>query len=112
MQPRLEHGLLLEQIVLCALPVRVIRGLEEHRELALDAALTVALREIEQPDQIDDQRRSEDRILAQKVDLELHALAEEPDEVDRIPRFLRVTARLVVIDVNLVVADRIAEDVV
>src|SRR6185436_20878560 len=105
MQPRLEHGLLLEQIVLRALTIGVIGSLEEHRELALDAALAVALREIEQADEVDDKRCGEDRILAHEVDLELHPLAEEANEVDRIPRFLRVTARLVVVDVDLVGAD-------
>ena len=101
---------LLEEVVRGRSPSRVVRRLEEHRELALDAALPVALGHVEQAHEVDDERRREDRVLAEEVDLHLHRHAGEADDVDVVPGLFRVAARLVVVDVDLVVLDRVADD--
>src|SRR6185369_8419779 len=112
LHPLVEERVLLEQIVHRALAVPVVGRLEEERELALDATLTAALGHVHQTHQVDDQRGGEDRVLAEEVDLDLHPLAEEPEDVDVVPGFLLVTAGAVVVDVDLVVGDLVAEDLV
>src|SRR5262249_62285693 len=47
-----------------------------------------------------------------EIDLDLHPLAEEPEDVDVVPGLLLVPARAVVVDVHLVVGDLVAEDLV
>src|SRR5262249_20973959 len=112
LHPLLEQSVLLEQVVARALAVAMVGGLEEQRELPLDAALAAALGHVHQPHEVDDQRSGEDRVLAEEVDLDLHPLAEEPEDVDVVPGFLLVPARAVVVDVHLVVGDLVAEDLV
>ncbi len=86
--------------------------LEEPAELLLHPALAALLSEVDEAGQLEDQRRGEDGVAALEVDLHLHPLAEEADEVDGVPGFLLVTARPVVVDAHDVVLDRVAQDLV
>ncbi len=61
---------------------------------------------------LDGERRRQDRILAEEVDLDLHPLAHEAGDVDVVPGFLVVAARTVVADVDDVVLDGIAQHLV
>ena len=82
--------------------LRVLRALEVEREPLLDARHPRSLREIEEQHQVQHQRRGEDRIAAQKVDLDLHRIPEPAEDVDVVPAFFVVTARRVVVDAHLV----------
>ena len=69
-----------------------------------------ALGDVEQAHEVDDERRRERRVLAEEVDLDLHRDAGKADDVDVVPGLFRVAARLVVVDVHLVVLDVVADD--
>ena len=57
-----------------------------------------ALREIEEQRQVEHDRRRENAVAAEEVDLELHRIAEPADQIDVVPAFLVVAARRVVVD--------------
>ena len=59
-------------------------------------------RQIQEEQQVEDDRRREDRVAAQEVDLDLHRLAEPADDVDVVPALLGVAAGRVVLDAHLV----------
>src|SRR5580765_28264 len=61
-----------EQVVLRIEAGRVHRRLEVEREPLLDAAHAGALREIEEQRDIQHDRRREDAVAAEEVDLQLH----------------------------------------
>src|SRR5260370_41244687 len=65
-----------EEVMLGIQTRRSHRRLEIERKPFLDAAHAGALRKIEEQDQIEHQRGGEERIPAQKVDLDLHWIAE------------------------------------
>src|SRR5690348_15718921 len=65
--PLEEELLLLEEVVHGSLAGRMVRRLEAHRQLTLDAALAGGLGDVEQAHEVDDQRRCEHRVLAEEV---------------------------------------------
>jgi hypothetical protein len=62
-----------------------------------------ALREVEQEGEVEHDRRREDRVAAEEVDLHLHRVAEPAEQIDVVPALLLVAARRVVVDPDLVV---------
>src|SRR5437762_9482213 len=87
-----------EQIVLGIDRRRVHRTLEVEREPLLDAVHVRALREVEKQRDVEDDRRREDAVAAEEVDLQLHRVPEPADEIDVVPPFLVVAARRIVVD--------------
>ena len=59
-----------------------------------------ALREVHEQREVEDDRRREDRVAAEEVDLDLHRVAEPPEDVDVVPALLVVAARRVVVDAH------------
>src|SRR6266545_2017715 len=100
---RLEHRLLLEEVVDRRLAWGGHRALEEEREPLLRPLLPCPLREVAEQREVEHDRRSEDRVAALEVHLDLHRVAEPPEDVDGVPAFLVVAARRVVVDRDLVV---------
>src|SRR5262249_25357458 len=78
------------------------RRLEVEGEPLLDSRESGPLRQIEEEEEVEDDGRREDRVAAEKVDLDLHRLAEPAEDVDIVPAFLGVAARRVVLDADLV----------
>src|SRR5205823_6150361 len=60
----------------------VHRSLEIKRQPFLNAAHPRALRQIHKQNDIEDQRRRQDRIPAQEIDLDLHRIAEPSENID------------------------------
>ena len=60
-------------------------------------------RTVSEGGQIEDDRRRQDRVATQEVDLDLHRVAEPAEDVDVVPAFLVVAARWVVVDADDVV---------
>src|SRR5580704_12426131 len=110
LRPILEQALLLEEVMQRLLALRVVRRLEERRELPLNARVTVALRNVDESGQIQCQGSRQNAVLAEKIDLDLHPLPKEAREVDVVPSLFVVAAGTVVVDVNLVVCHVVAED--
>src|ERR1700733_10997055 len=71
----------------------VHRRFEVEREPFLNAAHAGTLRQIHEQHQVQNQRSGQNRIAAQKIDLDLHRIAEPSENIDIIPAFLRVAAR-------------------
>src|SRR5438309_2868731 len=82
-----------EQIVFGIQTARVNRALEVERQPFLDAVHAGASGEIQEQREIQDDWRREDTVAAEKVDLELHPVAEPAHEIDVVPAFLVVAAR-------------------
>ena len=99
----LELRLLDEEVVLRVHSGSVLRALEVEGEPFLDALHAGALGEVEEKSEIKNERRGENRIAAEKVDLYLHRVAEPPEDVDVVPALLVVAAGRVVVDPHLVV---------
>ena len=78
----------------------VHRTLEIERQPLLDARHAGALRQIQEQRDVEDDRRRQDAVAAQKVDLQLHRVAEPPEDVDVVPTFFIVAARRIVIDTD------------
>src|SRR5207248_24748 len=66
-------------------------------------ALVAALGEVEQQREVEHDRRGQDRVAAEKVDLHLHRIAEPAEEIDVVPPFLGVAAGGVILDADLVI---------
>src|SRR5512135_3430669 len=79
-----------EQIVLRVQAFRSHRRLPVERQPLLDARHPRALREVHEQRQVEDDRRSQDRVAAEEVDLDLHRVVEPPADVDVVPAFLRI----------------------
>ena len=62
-----------------------------------------ALRQIHEQHQVQHQRRRQNRIAAQEIDLDLHRVAQPPEDVDVVPAFFGVAARRIILDPDLVV---------
>src|SRR5262249_39684648 len=105
-----EHPFLKEEVMNRRRVGSVPRRLEEHREGLLDPSLTGALRDVEQTDEIENERRREGRVLAEEVDLHLHRNAGKSDKVDVVPRLFGIAARLVIVDMHLMVRYGVADD--
>ena len=82
---------------------RRLRALEVEGEPLLDAAHAGPLRQVEEQRQVEHQRRGQDRVAAEEIDLDLHRVAQPPEDVDVVPAFLVVAAGRVVVDPHLVV---------
>src|SRR5690349_5718033 len=87
-----------EQVVLRIDRRRVHRALEVEREPFLDAVHVRAPGEVEKQRDVEDDRRGQDAVAAEEVDLQLHRVAEPADEIDVVPPFLVVAARRIVVD--------------
>jgi len=68
----------------------------------LDAAEPGALRQVGEQDEVECERRREDRVATEEVDLDLHRIPEPAEDVDVVPTFFVVSARRVVVDAHLV----------
>src|ERR1035437_8239866 len=82
-----------EEIVLRVQLRRVHRALEVERQPFLHARHAGALREIHEQRDVEDDRRREDAVSAEEIDLELHRIAEPAEQIDVVPAFLVVAAR-------------------
>src|ERR1700730_4896534 len=79
--------------------------LEVQAEPLLDAQAAqrgTPLRQIEEQYEVEHDGRSENRVATQKVDFDLHGIAEPSEDVDVVPAFFVVTAGRVIVDANLV----------
>ena len=77
------------------------RALEVEGQPFLNAAETAALRQVEEEDEVEDQRGRQDTIAAEEIHLDLHGIIEPAKEVDVIPAFLVIAAWFVVMDMHL-----------
>ena len=67
------------------------------------------LREIKTSSDLNSQRSGEDRVLAKKINFELHLLTKKARDVDVVPRLFVIAARAVVANVYNVILDVISE---
>src|SRR4029077_510729 len=74
-----------EDVVLRVEPRRGHGSLEIEREPFLDATHAAALRQVHEQNQIQDERRGQDGVAAQEIDLNLHRIAQPSEDVDVIP---------------------------
>src|SRR4051794_4415518 len=98
------HGLD-EQIVLGIQARLRHRGFQIKTEPLLyanAAQLFAALRQVEEQDQIEHDRRRQDGVAAKEIYLELHRVTEPAEDVDVVPALFVVPTRRVVIDAHLV----------
>src|ERR1700686_3108604 len=79
------------------------RRLEVETQPLLDATHPGALREIEEQNQVENNRCRKNRIAAEEVHLDLHRIAEPPEDVDVVPTLFVVAAGRVVVNAHLVV---------
>ena len=86
-----------KQIVLGIQAGGMHRTLEVEGEPLLDAAHAGALRQVEKEHEIEHDRRGEDAVSTQEIDLELHLVAEPPDQIDVVPALFVVAARRIVV---------------
>src|SRR6266511_3148179 len=98
---RLERRLLLEEVVDRRPAKRGHGALEEEREPLLRTLLPGPLREVAEQREVEHDRGREDRVATLEVHLDLHRIAEPPEQVDGVPAFLVVAARLGVVDRDL-----------
>ena len=91
------------------LPAEVVIGpfaavdhgrLKKHAELRLDPALAPPMSKIKATRDFNRQRRGENGIFAQEIDLQLHALTQKAGDIDVVPRLLVVASGTIVVDVN------------
>src|SRR5215468_5228803 len=62
--------------------------------------LVTALCQIEEQHQVKDDWRRQDRIAAQKIHLDLHGIAQPPEDVDVVPALFVIAARRIVVDAD------------
>src|SRR5690606_9787217 len=73
----------------------VLGALEVERQPLLDSRAAGAVGQVHEQGQIQDQGSGQDRVFAQKVDLDLHRISQPSEDVDVVPAFLVVTPRRV-----------------
>src|SRR5256885_17165521 len=61
-----------------------------------------SLRQVEEQDQIENDRRRQNRVTAEKIDLDLHGIAEPAEDIDIVPTFFVITAWRIIINADLV----------
>src|SRR5262245_14850586 len=93
----LELGLLDEQIVLGIEAGSGLGTLEVEREPLLNPAQSGALSQIEEQRQVQDERRRQNRVATEEIDLDLHRVAQPPEDVDVVPAFLIVASGRIVV---------------
>src|ERR1041384_8804718 len=76
------------------------RRFEIEREPFLHTFHAGALRQVKEQGQIKNNGRREDRVATEKIDLDLHLVAEPAEDVDVVPTFFVVAARRVVVDAH------------
>src|SRR5438309_334269 len=85
-----------EEIVLRIQTWRMDRRFEVERQPLLNTAHTSTLGEIEEQRDVEHNRRGENAVSTQKVDLQLHRVTEPAEDVDVVPALFVVAAWRVV----------------
>ena len=100
-----EHNVLLEEVVNrhFVLGVVVHRALKEEAEEALSTVASGTSCEVAEEHEVEAERRCEDRVAAEEVNLYLHRVAHPSEDVDVVPAFFVVVTRRVVVDTYFVV---------
>src|SRR4029077_5244113 len=86
-------------------PGRAHRRLEVKTQPLLDsqrAKFLAALRQVEKQHQVEDKRRSQNRVAAQEVNFDLHGIAQPSEDVDVVPALFVVSTRRVIVNSDLV----------
>ena len=89
-----------EQVVLRIQAGRMHRALEVERQPLLDPGHASALREVEEQREVEHDRRGENAVAAQEIDLQLHLVAKPPHQIDVVPPLFVVAARRIVVDAD------------
>src|SRR3954468_11102261 len=89
-----------EQIVFRIQIRSVHRALEVEREPFLNTMHPRPLRQIHEQRDVEDDRRRENTVATQEIDLQLHRVTKPPDQIDVVPAFFVVAARRIVIDAH------------
>src|SRR5688572_7343947 len=97
-QSVLELHKLNEQIMFRIKACRAHRTLEIEAQPLLDASHTASLGQIEEQNQIQNDRRGQNAVPAEEIDLDLHGIAQPAVDIDIVPTFLVVTTRRVVVN--------------
>src|SRR5580692_8579186 len=94
----------LDKQVVLGIKLRRAHGrFEIEAQPFLDAAHSGALGQIEEENQIKYDRRRQDRVAAEEIDLDLHRIAQPAEDVNVVPSFFVIPARWIVNDADLVV---------
>src|SRR5215475_12343649 len=91
-QSVLKFHQLNKQIVFRIQACRMHWALEVKAQPFLDAPHAASLGEVKKKNKIQHDRRCENAIAAQEVDLDLHGIAQPPIDVDVIPSFFIISA--------------------
>src|SRR6266550_3281260 len=94
----LELGVLNEEVIFGVKPGRGVRALEVERQPFLNPRQPGTPRQVEEQRKIEHEGSGENRVAAEEVDLDLHRIAEPPEDVDVVPPFLIITAGWVIVD--------------
>src|SRR5215204_167880 len=96
----LELYLLDEEVVLWVELGQGHRALEVEGEPLLDTAHPGPVREVHKEGEVQDYRGGEDRVAGKEVYLDLHRVAQPPEDVNVVPALLGIAARGVVVDLD------------
>src|SRR6185437_5780442 len=94
-----------EQVVLRVESRHRHRRLEVETQPLLNSdtpQLRRTLCQIEEQDQVEHDRRCQNRVTAEEIDFNLHGVAEPAEDVDVVPTLFVITARRVVVNADLV----------
>src|SRR5437764_15132388 len=78
------------------------RTLEIETEPFLNPAHSATLGQVQEQDQIQNDRRGKNAVAAQEIDFDLHGITEPSIDIDVIPSFFIVAAGRIVMDSHLV----------
>ena len=93
-----------EKVVLWIEVGSALRTLEIEGKPLLDSRHVCPHSEISEKDKVQDQRRGQNTISAEKIHFNMHGISQPTKNIDTIPSFLFVTTGRIVIDGHLVVA--------
>src|SRR5215469_10389514 len=88
-----------------------VQARNRHRRFEIEAEpllnadslqLRATLCEIEEQDQVENDRCGKNRVTTEKIHLDLHRVAEPSEDVDVIPSLFVVAARRIIVDADLV----------
>ena len=101
----LQHGVLLIEVVdsLLALGIVMHRRLQEETEEALCAVASRTGGEVAEQTEVETERRSEDGVAAEEINLDLHGITHPAEDVDIVPTLFVVVAWGIVVDAYLMV---------
>src|SRR6266852_1548652 len=88
----LELHELNENVVLGIDLGRMHRRLEVERQPFLDSAHAGAMRQVEKQHEVEDQRRSEDRVAAEEIYFDLHRITQPSEDIDIVPSLFGIAA--------------------